>query len=116
LGRTLGSSSSGLSESTRPAPIASKRIDNQSNRNETTQRKFNRIIAEYVSSKCRLSASQLARLFYNATNNNVVWAALVQQLEDIYPDHNLRTNDVVRKLINNSARMIEEEFSDLLPR
>lgn len=117
LGRTIGSSTESLDKcSTKPAPLSSKIKGSLSKRNENTQKKFNKIIAEYIFRNGRMTPTQLARQFFNATSNNVVWAALVQQLEALDSTDQMRNNEVVRKLIDSSAKMIEMENSDMLPR
>lgn len=86
------------------------------NRNETTQKRFSKIIGEYVSHNCTMGITQLARLFYNSTENNVIWAALIQHAEAIEGMAVHPTTDTTRKLINCSVRMLQEENADVLPR
>lgn len=77
LGRTLGVTTVPDIVSARPAPLASKHNVSMSTRNETSQRKFVKLIGEYVARGCSMNGGQLARLIYNATNENPIWAALV---------------------------------------
>jgi hypothetical protein len=111
MGKSLSAGpESVLSSSRLPTTSANLKIS-LSNRNEAIQRKFNKIVSEYITGGCRLTASQLSRMFFNATNSNVIWAALVRQLENIDYGPNVRTPDLMNQLLSNSIRMIEEENS-----
>lgn len=72
-------------------------------------------MADYVSGACRQKPIQLARIFFNITNHPV-WAVLVRQLESADIDENSTALVLTKKLLNSSIRMIEEEYSEMLPK
>lgn len=82
-------------------------------RNEVNQKKYIKIVNEYILSGYKITPMQLSRMFFGQTNS-LLWGVLVRQFENLEPSK-MSKLDITRTVLKSSITMIEQDNSMALP-